>query len=137
MDTLAAGVAAEAVPTSEFDGGVRRWPRVRLLQRVGALAKGKKWRWGAPRPCGHRFETSGCAEDHAGVGVRRRSAAAAAVAPAPANFRPGHDSKRLEGLQGVRVEVPGQSVGLEHTRKIELAGGGNGGHDGTALREEE
>jgi hypothetical protein len=62
---------------------------------------------------------------------------AAAVAHAPANRRSGHDSKRLEGLQGVRVEVPGQLVGLEHTRKIELAGGGDGGHGGTLLREEE
>jgi hypothetical protein len=44
---------------------------------------------------------------------------------------------RLEGLQGVRVEVPGQSVGLEHMRKIELAGSSNGGHGGTVLREEE
>jgi hypothetical protein len=43
----------------------------------------------------------------------------------------------LRGYRGVRVEVPGQSVGLEHTRKIELAGGGNGGHGGTVLREEE
>jgi hypothetical protein len=36
-----AGVAAEAVPTSEFDGGVRRWPRVRLLRRVSASAKAR------------------------------------------------------------------------------------------------
>jgi hypothetical protein len=35
------------------------------------------------------------------------------------------------------VEVSGQSVGLEHTRKIEITGGGNGGHGGTVLREEE
>jgi hypothetical protein len=35
------------------------------------------------------------------------------------------------------VEVPEQLVGLEHTRKIELAGGGDGGHGGTVLREEE
>jgi hypothetical protein len=41
MDTLAAGVAAEAVPESEFDGGVRRWPRLHLLQRVGASAKAR------------------------------------------------------------------------------------------------
>jgi hypothetical protein len=35
------------------------------------------------------------------------------------------------------VEVPEQLVGLEHTRKIELAGRGDGGHGGTVLREEE
>jgi hypothetical protein len=40
-------------------------------------------------------------------------------------------------LREVLVEVPGQSVGLGHTRKIELAGGGNGAHGGTVLREEE
>jgi hypothetical protein len=40
-------------------------------------------------------------------------------------------------LREVLVEVPGQSVGLGHTRKIEVAGGGNGGHGGTVLREEE
>jgi hypothetical protein len=35
------------------------------------------------------------------------------------------------------VEVPEQLVGLEHTRKIELSGGGDGGHGDTVLREEE
>jgi hypothetical protein len=39
--------------------------------------------------------------------VRRSQAAAAAGAVAPANRRSGLDNKRLEGLQGVLVEVLG------------------------------
>jgi hypothetical protein len=35
------------------------------------------------------------------------------------------------------VEVPGQLVGTERTRKIKLAGGGDGGHDGSVLHEKE
>jgi hypothetical protein len=50
---------------------------------------------------------SGWAEDHAGVGTRWRSAVAAAGARAPANRRSVLDSKRPEGLQGIRVEVLG------------------------------
>jgi hypothetical protein len=38
MDTLATGVAAEVVPASEFNGGVRRWPRIRFLRRAGTSA---------------------------------------------------------------------------------------------------
>jgi hypothetical protein len=76
--------------------------------------------------------------DHDGVGTRRRSTVVATSgARAPANRRSGHDSKRLEGLQGVRVEVLWELVGTERTRKIELTSGGDGGHGGSVPREEE
>jgi hypothetical protein len=69
--------------------------------------------------------------------ARRRPAAGAAGAWAPASLGVGQGNTWVGRLQEVLVEVPGQSVGLGHTRKIELAGGGNGGQGGTVLREEE
>jgi hypothetical protein len=99
-----------------------------------------------PRP-GSAWEGSrGCGEptwalvlddnDHRRA-ARRRPAAGAAGAWAPASLGLGQGNAWVGRLREVRVEVPGQSVGLEHTRKVELAGGGNGGHSGTVLREEE
>jgi hypothetical protein len=68
--------------------------------------------------------------------ARRRPAAAGAGGFAPAKLRLGRSNKRLGQLQEVLVEVLGWLVGTEITRKIELATGGNGGHGGSASREE-